>query len=435
LQKMVSSQLLCVLGLLWATRASAHGKLSVPQARGSGSRCAHCHNGGGICGDGSGEQETLNNYRGPQETWTARSIVPIKVLITAHHKGHYELRICDQIINSSMSDPEACLNKWKLQRASAAEVGVTNCQQNDQRPVCQPIDTRYPERFYLPPPSWGSTQTFYVKVPEGLECNECTLQWWWWSANSCIPADGYGCYREILLANGYDANAWGVHSAHAWNPDNSYCPDKCKDGPRPQYPVTDTHCGCGEQFRNCADIAVLRSLGSTTATTRTSASTSSAASSTITATRTSTTTTTMMRTSTTTTTTTLTTATQGSLACQATAAGEIHSATDMKCSAACQSLPAGRWPCAGQLCDCSGTTTRRVTTSTGPVTASTTTKAQGKSCTPTPGSPPNGATASNCAQCAAGYPWWPCNTNPAICTCTPGSLAEIKAHSFRKPEA
>jgi hypothetical protein len=41
-------------------------------------------------------------------------------------------------------------------------------------------------------------------------------------------------------------------------------------------------------------------------------------------------------------------------------------------------------------------------------------------CLPTPGLPPNGATPEYCAQCAEGYEWWPCNTDPAICTCQMG---------------
>merc|ERR1711972_426576 len=59
-------------------------------------------------------------------------------------------------------------------------------------------------------------------------------------------------------------------------------------------------------------------------------------------------------------------------------------------------------------------TTAVVPTTTGAAT----TTSQEMVCMPTPGIPPNGASASNCAKCARGYRWWPCNTNPSICTCT-----------------
>merc|ERR1712003_195120 len=69
----------------------------------------------------------------------------------------------------------------------------------------------------------------------------------------------------------------------------------------------------------------------------------------------------------------------------------------------------------------SKTTTAKTTITTTVVpttTGAATTTSQGMVCMPTPGLPPNGASASNCAKCARGYRWWPCNTNPSICTCT-----------------
>lgn len=274
---------------------------------------------------------------------------------------------------------------------------MTNCQPGDSRLVCQPIDPQHPERFYLPSPGfYSSTHTFYVKIPAGLSCTECTLQWRWWSANSCIPAIGYGCYAEVLNTNGYDAAAWGV---------SGDCPGSCGGN---------IHCGCGEQFRNCADIKV-RAADATSM-----LPTSSAAPSTTTtmtsSSSTSTTTTTLMPSSTTMTTVMSSTSTM--TLCKS-AGAENFGGNDAKCARACGVLPAGAWPCgAGHICDCSveGSSTQTSTAFTSTAGA--------RTCVPTPGLPPNGATASTCAQCAAGYEWWPCNTNPAICTCTGGSLVQ-----------
>eukprot|EP00930_Biecheleria_cincta_P020330 TRINITY_DN1530_c0_g1_i4.p1 TRINITY_DN1530_c0_g1~~TRINITY_DN1530_c0_g1_i4.p1 ORF type:complete len:160 (-),score=25.62 TRINITY_DN1530_c0_g1_i4:233-682(-) len=114
----------------------------------------------------------------------------------------------------------------------------------------------------------------------------------------------------------------------------------------------------------------------------------------------------------------------GSPTCKAMPESSRYVATDMNCALACKALPSGQWPCgAGHMCDCSGQAT--TTTTRAPVM---TTREQGKTCRPTAGLPSNGATDSNCALCAAGYQWWPCNTNPAICTCTGSSLAETGAH-------
>merc|ERR550534_1191237 len=86
-----------------------------------------------------GSGKFLNFFAGSQATWTAGSIVPITVEVTAHHMGHYEFRVCDQVIDSSMSNPDACLNKWVLQRATPEEAGFTDCQPGDQRAAaCHP---------------------------------------------------------------------------------------------------------------------------------------------------------------------------------------------------------------------------------------------------------------------------------------------------------
>lgn len=261
------------------------------------------------------------------------------------------------------------------------------------------MDSHHPERFYLPPPGfYGSTHTFHVKVPEELSCKECTLQWRWWSANSCIPATGYGCFAEVLNSRGYDAAAWGVRGD---------CPGNCGGN---------VHCGCGEQFRNCADITILPA-GGTTMVPSTSAVHSTATTTKLSSSST-TTSTTSVPSSTATTSFVPTTTTM--MRCIS-AGAEVFGGSDDKCARACESLPVDSWPCgAGHICDCSKGGSTTATT-----TQESTTSAVGRTCLPAPGLPPNGATASNCAQCAAGYKWWPCNTNPAICACTGGALAQL----------
>lgn len=242
--------------LQW-TGVTAHGKLTVPRSRneewGGGPNCAHCLNGGGPCGDSRGSNAYLNRFVGPQATWSAGTIVPVTVVVTAHHRGHYEFRVCDTTLNSNVADPDACLNKWVLERATPEEAGFTDCQPGDQRPACVPFDPKHPERWYLPPSTEiTGTHTFYVKVPAGLQCEACTLQWHWWSANSCVPAGDYGCYKDILQSSGY----WVGSKAAWWTVGAGTCSGP--SGPN-------GHFGCGEQFWNCADIRVL-GMGSPTPT-------------------------------------------------------------------------------------------------------------------------------------------------------------------------
>eukprot|EP00913_Durusdinium_trenchii_P004701 g4366.t1 len=244
----------CV-ALLLVRSASGHGWVTEPPARNavSGEKngyCPHCGNGNGICGDG-GQWPSGSNYvnaggtpvrrvsgqqfgsrlamtsdlvsdhvrrSGPHSTrtWTAGAIHEVVINITAHHKGHFEFSICDEEITSSLSNAQS----WECQGFQCLfnpspfqqELGLNDCQPNDRRAGCQPLDTRHPERFYLPPsgfsPDNNNGHVISLKVPSGLQCSRCTLQWRWWSANSCTPASDYGCYAEVLDQNGYNSADW-----------------------------------------------------------------------------------------------------------------------------------------------------------------------------------------------------------------------------------
>merc|ERR1712050_354876 len=141
----------------------------------------------------------------------------------------------------SAQSAQACLDTWVLERASPEEAGLTDCVMGDKRPACQPVDPRHKERFYVPPPNFDGSNThrFHLKLPMGLKCAACTLQWRWWSANSCIPAPDYACFGSELAAKGYSAASWGLGNS---------CPGGGCD-----------RCGCGEEFRNCADVQIVPS--------------------------------------------------------------------------------------------------------------------------------------------------------------------------------
>ena len=113
-------------GLLLAALPAAvgHGYTIEPPARNARGEarngyCPHCGNGHGICGDG-GQWPSDSNYvqddAGPVRTYTAGQVVEFKVKITAHHKGHFELAVCDQHLGPSTANPQACLNRFRCSR-------------------------------------------------------------------------------------------------------------------------------------------------------------------------------------------------------------------------------------------------------------------------------------------------------------------------------
>eukprot|EP00440_Ansanella_granifera_P072817 gb/GFBE01079022.1/.p1 GENE.gb/GFBE01079022.1/~~gb/GFBE01079022.1/.p1 ORF type:complete len:433 (+),score=58.75 gb/GFBE01079022.1/:1-1299(+) len=241
-----------------------HITLMEPPARNaiSGDRnsyCPSCGNGPDVCGDGGqwpADSDYLNFYDGPQRVFTAGQLVKFEVAVIAHHRGHYEISVCDQPINSSLTDAQACLDRHVLQRAQPEEV-FSDCQVDDARGDCQPYLASQAERWYLPGASKGMHHVMHFRLPADLTCTRCTVQFKYYTANSCIPKDGYGCYF-----NNMESLGWNKVDFCGF-----YCGACPGDGQPDWIPKPDP--GCGEEFRNCADIQILPS-GSTTPTTTTS---------------------------------------------------------------------------------------------------------------------------------------------------------------------
>merc|ERR1719296_156136 len=224
-----------------------------------------------------GQSKWLNLADGPVTELTAGQRVKFEIKVTAHHKGHFVFRLCDRTISGAlggMDGEESCLNQHVLERVRPEEM-FSDCKANDKRGDCQPFDEANPGYWYLPPATDGDTinlvegnstghpslaqvgshseragahYTFHYKLPAGLTCDKCTLQWWWLSANSCTPhPDAYKCYFGKMQEAGWDASRWcGGGCSYSGS-----CP--AQQGSMRQ---------CGEQFKNCADLKIVHSSSS-----------------------------------------------------------------------------------------------------------------------------------------------------------------------------
>eukprot|EP00929_Paragymnodinium_shiwhaense_P020211 TRINITY_DN13538_c0_g1_i2.p1 TRINITY_DN13538_c0_g1~~TRINITY_DN13538_c0_g1_i2.p1 ORF type:complete len:469 (+),score=75.49 TRINITY_DN13538_c0_g1_i2:101-1507(+) len=387
----------------------------------------------GLCGDpGQSKPEPagLNDmpYLVPtpvQKTYQAGEIVEFWIGINAHHRGHYEFRICDFALDGSKlvdaEEGQKCLNKWVLERAPLD----ASCGNGNTKADCQPIDENHPGRWYLPPPSEGTfvagpnfndenvpnavTEYHVMKyrIPDGFSCTHCTLQWYWATGNSCIydadylGPDGYFQRNAATFAAyGWNPSDWCGHCMSTWATCDNAC---CKTGGN-----------FGEEFWNCADIAVTGS-GSTTSPASTTATTAATTAAPTTASTTSSTSTSPPASTTFSSveTTATTTSTEGP-ACTA-RAGNALFATNARCDVACGLLPAGVWPC-NEIgpCDCDGsasTATTSTTMATTTATAATTTTTPGASCSgrwgQCGGQNWNGATCCTAGNaCKYSNPWY-----------------------------
>lgn len=246
---------------------SAHGYLKTPRSRnlvafedlnwetylgGTGGAndplpedCPHCLNRGGTLAQ-CGIASDIRNYDLPlnvraqplspnvQSEYGEGDVIEVEVLVTTHHKGHFEFRTCPISTDSlPMEVPTAeCFAKNKLQFVSDELYHA-------------PIDMNYPERAYLIPASravftqddfYGAQYKMKFKLPEGVYGDVVLLQWYYLTANSCKHVG----YTDMVFPD-------------TWGPDAklySEVPD-CVD-------IPDDGNGVPEQFWNCAEIKIAR---------------------------------------------------------------------------------------------------------------------------------------------------------------------------------
>jgi len=164
-----------------------------------------------------------------QATYLEGDEIDVTFKFTAHHMGHVSLRLCDKAYVT-----QDCLDKYPPLERVAFETGELR--------EAQPINPKYPELFYLSPKCYTDAQqggeyvmTGRFKLPEGVKCDNCVLQMWWVSSNSCTPP-GYGDGFHSDLAKSWPC----VGDTGFYNPELGTC-------------VGNT---LGEEFWNCADISI-----------------------------------------------------------------------------------------------------------------------------------------------------------------------------------
>uniref|UniRef100_A0A7S1X728 CBM1 domain-containing protein n=2 Tax=Tetraselmis chuii TaxID=63592 RepID=A0A7S1X728_9CHLO len=168
-----------------------------------------------------------------QEVYVEGSEIDVEFVITAHHRGFIELRLCDE---SRVT--QACLNKYEPLHRVRAEY------EDDYRLSAQPIDPAAPYKYFLNPvcafgqdPSVGGyLMKAGFKLPEGVTCERCVIQMWWITANSCVPPG----YRTFDFPDEW--NTCGGDGGAGWYTSNGA---DCVGTTR------------GEEFWNCADVSIL----------------------------------------------------------------------------------------------------------------------------------------------------------------------------------
>lgn len=117
-------------------------------------------NGGkcGVCGDsyhGDRPHEAGGKYANGiiAKTYEEGSEMDITVHLTANHLGFFEFRLCPNN-NYKARVKQACLDKYLLERADGQGT-----------------------RFYVPKGKYNAMFNYTLKLPRGLTCSQCVVQW------------------------------------------------------------------------------------------------------------------------------------------------------------------------------------------------------------------------------------------------------------------
>ncbi|XP_022256420.1 uncharacterized protein LOC106472108 [Limulus polyphemus] len=130
----------------------------------------------GICGDPWDEPQPRANENGGKygngiivETYENGQTITAAVNITAHHKGHFEFRICPVRYENQKEDQD-CLDQHVLELADGSGY-----------------------KYILPLGSGKGVFLIDLKLPHGLTCERCVFQWHYRTANTWgICEDGTG---------------------------------------------------------------------------------------------------------------------------------------------------------------------------------------------------------------------------------------------------
>lgn len=217
--------------------------------------CPHCLNNGPVCG---GKGHMIGGAFAPRgsdlivETYEEGQVVNLEAEIDTNHNGYFEFHLCD--LDSCGSDDldQKCFdtnNCHKLERVPHKDCENPNV---DTAYECGPIDKNYPTRWYLPCRKTGhvgvhivggKSGTMQYKLPKGVSCKHCVIQWYWQTANSCNPPGTVEYFSGNNMPFGTscpgDGGASGAH-----NPQLRSC-----------------GVGAGEQFWSCADVMVMPATG------------------------------------------------------------------------------------------------------------------------------------------------------------------------------
>lgn len=203
--------------------------------------CPHCLNRGGpsaVCGRvedrnydhpktfNGGELETK-----VQAEFLTGGEVQVHFVLTAHHRGHVELKLCPyaDAINQS------CFDSHPLTFVKDLKYGAPEDPDHPERGYIAPNDGTITSESTTELPTLGGMRFQMIyRLPDNVKCQRCLLQWTYMTGNTCeMP--------------GYDDVVFPSPSWRAAGGALPKCTNMSEDG-----------AGAPERFWNCADVRIIQ---------------------------------------------------------------------------------------------------------------------------------------------------------------------------------
>lgn len=175
-----------------------------------------------------------------QATYGVGDIIEITTVLTAHHKGHIEVKACPM----GRASTQECFDQYPLEFVSDLLYGM-------------PKDDNYPGRGHLHGLKMDLNMQFKLPDDDTLTGSEVLLQWVYWTANSCNSL-GY----EDYFAGNYGAVPESPGEPN-WASGLDDCPPESATplAPLPNPELVGTL--FPEVFINCAEVTITSEGGTT----------------------------------------------------------------------------------------------------------------------------------------------------------------------------
>lgn len=258
------NSLYSLITILLVFRANGHGMMCTPRQRGAyaevgkcGSKlpfpanpvidyCPHCLNQGGFCGTPDHMiGGSFMRYKTVPivETYSEGQVVDFQAQLDTNHNGYFEFHLCDLDSCAASDIDQNCFESkhcYKLER-----VRHPDCESPavDTTFDCGPVDDQQPTRWYVPCRRGGlhlvggANGYMRYRLPKGVSCEHCVIQWFWQTAHSCNPPGMREYFDRMNMPFGTrcggDAGSIGGISKNMGD---------CPNG--------------GEKFWSCADVTI-----------------------------------------------------------------------------------------------------------------------------------------------------------------------------------